>query len=92
MKSREIGNISFTEASYDKFTKLTKEQQIEKVYNSLNPKDRKQAEKLLAHIPNGNISGRVQEEAEQDNTASSSAGDAKDNSKGRGAGSKKGEA
>lgn len=88
MKTKEIGNISFTEEGYEKFKTLPKEKQLEKVYNSLSPKDMDKAEKLLAHIPNGNISSRVQEEDEQVDTASTSKGNGKDNSKGRKSGSK----
>lgn len=79
MKARQIGNISFTEVSYDKFTKLPKEEQIDKVYNSLNPKDRRQAEKLLAHIPNGNIVSGNEQEVQEDNGTDATGGSGGDN-------------
>lgn len=90
-EQKKIGNISFTEEGYEEFKTLSKEEQVEKVYNSLNPKDYKRAEKLLAHIPNGNISSGVQQDATEDNKAASSAGNAKNSSKGRRAGTEKSE-
>lgn len=56
-KTRKIGGISFSAEGYEKFVSLSKEEQIEQVYNSLNPKDRVQAEELLSRIPNGDSSG-----------------------------------
>lgn len=51
---KAIGGLSFgSEEAYQKFVSLSKEQQIDKVANSLSPKDRAQAERLLAHTPNG---------------------------------------
>lgn len=89
-KTIEIGGVSFTEEGYELFKKKTKESQIEEVYNSLNPKDRDRAVKLLTHIPHGNISSRVQPEASEDNQAGPSTGNGKDNPKGRRADTEKG--
>lgn len=55
--SKNIGRISFSEEGYEKFVTLPKSKQLEKVYNSLSPKDEEQAELALKGIPNGdNIS------------------------------------
>lgn len=56
-KNKTIGRISFSEEGYEKFVTLPKSKQLEKVYNSLSPKDEEQAELALKGIPNGdNIS------------------------------------
>jgi len=57
-KGRKIGGISFSEEGYNKFVSLTKEKQLEKVYNSLNPKDMEQAELALKNVPNGGDIGK----------------------------------
>jgi len=70
----KFDNVSFSKEGYAKFTQLTKEKQIEKLSNLLNPKDEKRAEKLLTHIPNGDISaGNDNETSEDKGTGSSEA-------------------
>lgn len=66
----KIGNISFGSiASYDKFVSLDKEEQITRVAESLSPKDRVEAERLLTHIPNGEVNSRMDKTSREDNTA-----------------------
>lgn len=80
MKTLKIGPISFTEKGYEKFTALTKDEQIEKVYNSLSPKDRKRAEQLLKDIPHGTgINGGNEQEAQEDKREHASGGNGGDN-------------
>lgn len=76
-KTHQVGPISFTEAGYKEFTQKSKKEQIEQVYNSLNPKDYKKAEKLLTHVPNGDISGGNDEAVAADNTADVAPGSSK---------------
>lgn len=55
--TKRIGGLSFgSEEAYQKFVSLSKDEQIDKLANSLSPKDRVQAESLLAHTPNGDSS------------------------------------
>lgn len=77
-KSHQVGPISFSESGYKKFVSLSKEKQIEKVTNALNPKDPKQAEKILSHVPNGNVSTGNDSEAASGKT-DLAGGDAQDN-------------
>lgn len=81
MKTLKIGPISFTEKGYEKFITLTKEEQIEKVYNSLSPKDRKRAEQLLKDIPHGTegINGGNEQEAQEDKREHAAGGNGGDN-------------
>lgn len=87
MKTLQIGNISFTEKGYEKFTALTREEQVEKVYNSLSPKDRKRAEQLLTHIPHGTAgdinvgNGPEATEDRREDAAGGNGGDNPDQSK-----------
>lgn len=93
--SNKIGNISFSDNGYKTFISKSKKEQLEKVYNSLSPKDYKEAEKLLKDVPNsdstnsietikdGDIIIRDEQEATHDNGAGISGGDVKDNTPGR---------
>jgi len=70
----KFDTVSFTKEGYEKFTQLTKEKQIEKLSNLLNPKDDKRAEKLLKHIPNGDIIQGDGQETEQHNETGTAEG------------------
>jgi len=52
----KIGGISFTQEGYENFVTLTRKEQFEQVYNSLNPRDEVVADKALKNVPNGDIS------------------------------------
>lgn len=63
--------IGMDAESYKKFVSLSKEEQVNKVYNMLSPKNMEQAEELLKHVPNGdNISKGSPKPSKADNTAS----------------------
>lgn len=65
----QIENISFSKEGYEQFKVLSKQEQIEFVTERLNPKDPERAEKLLTHIPNGNIVQRDEQKAVADNAS-----------------------
>lgn len=82
-KSKIVGGISFSEEGYEKFVSLTKDKQLEKVYNSLNPKDMEQAELALKNVPNGgNINKGSQKQDSINNTSNAGGGDEAVGSKG----------
>lgn len=74
MKVHTIGSISMTKEGYAKFTKKSKKEQLEEVYNSLYPKSYPEAEKLLKNVPNGDISKGNAETATGDNTTNNKGG------------------
>jgi len=76
----KIGNTSFSDSGLEKFHKLSKEKQIEKITNGLSPKDPVQAEKLLNNIPNGDTKSENSTIGETD-TASATGGNKKNNPK-----------
>lgn len=78
--SKKIGNISFTTEGYEKFVSLSKKEQIQQVYNSLNPKDMVQAEKELKGVPNGD-SSRATSETNSNNASKPSGGKPTGNTK-----------
>jgi len=49
----KFDNVSFSKEGFDKFKTLTKEKQIEKLANMLNPKEEERAKVLLKNTPNG---------------------------------------
>lgn len=65
---KKIGRTSFSKEGYENFVYLTKEEQIKKIGDGLNPKDYDQAEKLLTRIPHGGISSGNEQEAKGGNT------------------------
>jgi len=72
--SKQIGNISFGDAAYKDFTGLPKPEQVEIVYQELNPKDYKRAEKLLKNIPHANISSGNEPEVNESVAADTTGG------------------
>ena len=47
----KFDNVSFSKEGFEKFKTLTKEKQIEKLANMLNPKDEERAKVLLKNVP-----------------------------------------
>jgi len=87
-KSRQIGGVSFSEKAYDKFVSLSKEDQINKIADSLPYKDTVEAERLLTRVKHD--SSGTKQEVEQNNATEASTGNvANNNEKSRAA--KKGE-
>lgn len=86
-----IGNtISMDAEAWNEFVSLPKEKQIEKVYNSLSPKNMEQAEELLKKVPNGsNISDGSPKTTKSNNATNDKIGSDEVSSKGRGTSSEK---
>jgi len=72
--SKQIGSISFGDAAYKDFTGLPKPEQVEIIYQALNPKDYKRAEKLLKNIPHANISSGNEPKVNEDATTDTAGG------------------
>lgn len=78
MKSRKVGGISFgSEEAYQKFLSLGKNEQVERVYNSLSPKDRNEAERLLKNVPNGDKDSTGRAESDKKDKAATTGGGGK---------------
>lgn len=89
---KRIGNISFgTQQAYDKFVSLSKKEQVEKVYNSLSPKDMAQAEKLLSRVPNGDSETNSRQPEKGSNTTEATGKGSRGNRAGQGANTEAGE-
>jgi len=63
----KFDNVSFSKEGFENFKTLTKEKQIEKLANLLNPKDEERAKVLLKNVPHGNISSGDDKEASDNN-------------------------
>lgn len=77
----KLDNVSFSKEGYDKFKELSKEEQISKLANKLNPKDNQRAKFLLKNVPHGNIVRRDEQKTGEDNTSGLGESDGEDNSK-----------
>ena len=76
----KIGNVSFSKIGYENFLTLSKEEQVKKIADSLNPKSERVAKELLKDVKHGNISSRSNKKAKPNNGTGATGGNKNDNS------------
>lgn len=69
-----VGPASYTKEGYDEFTKKSRDEQREIVYNSLYPKDYNEADKILTKVPHGDSGKGVSETTESTDTGNDTGG------------------